>query len=118
MPEHFKNVKLVNLAGDGGRAGADLYFERADVPPATDADVEKLRRDYEVTMRVLRRLDIPNAQYATFVNELVAGAVVGLKGPNYNLQSGRDQLENVQKDMLGRARKNRDAYLVPGIRAG
>lgn len=62
-------------------------------------------------MRILRRLDIPNSQYATFVNELVAGAVVGLKGPNYNLQSGRDQLGSVQKDMLGRARKNSDAYL-------
>jgi hypothetical protein len=111
VPEHFKDVRLINLAADGGRAGADLYFERTDNPPTADPEVEKLRRDFEVTMRVLRRFDLSNNQYSTLVNEMLAGAVVGLKGPNYSLASGRDQLNNVQNELLGRARTHRDAYL-------
>jgi hypothetical protein len=111
VPEHFKDVRLINLAADGGRAGADIYFERTDNPPPTDPELERLRRDYEVTMRVLRRSDVPDNEYTTLVSELVRGAEVGLRGPHYSLQSGRDQLNNVQNELLGRARSNRDAYL-------
>jgi hypothetical protein len=95
-----RSMKAFDLAADGGRAGADLYFERTDNPPPADPEVEKSRRNFEVTMRVLRGFDLPNNQYSTLVNGLLAGAVVGLKGPHYRLESGRDQLDNVQNELL------------------
>src|SRR5690349_2005089 len=111
MPEHFKDVRIINLAADRSRSGIDVYFERADNPLPTNADVEKLRRDYEETMFVLTNIEIPDAEFFTLVNQLQSGAVVGLKGPNFSVDAGRSQLNNVRENLIKRARMKRDAYL-------
>jgi hypothetical protein len=112
MAEHFKDVRVINLSPDGARAGVDLYFERSDNPLPANQDVEKLRRDYEETMFVLRNTNIPGAEFTTLVNQLKIGADVGLKGPNFSVEAGRTQLNQVQETLIGRARTSRDGYLI------
>jgi hypothetical protein len=112
MPEYFRDVRLINLAPNGERAGIDIFFQRAENPPQTDVDVEKLRRDFEETMLVLQDVDVPKGEFETLVNELLAGAIVGLKGLQYNLDSGRSQLKKVRDKLLKRARGLRNAYLA------
>jgi hypothetical protein len=112
MAEHFKDVRVIQLSPDGGRAGVDLYFERSDNPLPPNQDVEKLRRDYEESFLVLRNMKIPDSEFTTLVNQLKVGADVGLKGPNFSVEAGRTQLNQVQQTLIGVARTFRNAYLV------
>ncbi len=111
MTEHFKDVRIINLAADESRSGIDIYFERTDKPLPTNPDVEQLRRDYEETMFVLTNMEISDAEFFTLVNQLKGGAEIGLKGPNFSVDAGRSQLNNVRGGLIKRARKQRDAYL-------
>lgn len=112
MAEHFKDVRVIQLSPDGARAGVDLYFERSENPLPANQDVEKLRRDYEGTMFVLRNIKIPDSEFTTLVNQLKVGADVGLKGSNFSVEAGRTQLNQAQETLIGLARTFRNAYLV------
>jgi len=111
MPEHFKNVRVINLAADQSRSGIDIFFERADQPPPGDPRVEKLRRDCEETMFVLKDVNPPDPAFGTMLNELLQGAVVGLKGPAFSVDAGQSQLDKVRNKLIRLARAERDAYL-------
>lgn len=112
MPEYFKSIRAINLSPDRSRAGIDIYFERTDNPPPDNASVENLRSDYEETMSVLRDMDLSDSDFGIFFNELLVGAQIGLQGPNFNLDAGRSQLNNVRNRLVRRARRERDQYLI------
>ena len=111
MPEFFKSVKPINLSSSGSRDGLDIFFERVDSPPADDRSVEQLRVDYEETVFILKEMDLPAPDFDTLFNMLVTGAQVGLQGPQYNLESGRTQMNNVRRTLVKRSMKERDNYL-------
>jgi hypothetical protein len=112
MSEHFKDVRLINLAADRSQGGIDIYFERTENPPPNDPQVEKLRNEYEETVTVLKDLNPPNPDFGTWLNEILEGAKVGLKGPAFSLDAGQRQLTNVRNKLISVARKERDTYLL------
>jgi len=112
VPEHFASVTAVNLAPDGRTAGATLFFRRAHDPPTSDANVEKLRSDYEATLTALKEISPADSEFTFLFNEILAGAQVGLQGPNYNLSDGRDELDRIRKKIVRLARESRDKYLI------
>jgi len=113
MDKYYKDVRAINLAGSTSRAraGTDIFFERVDNPPPDDSKVESLKNDYQETMFVLRNLDVDDATFASFYNQLIAGAQVSLKG-NTDIPAGRSYLINIQRDMVRARRKARDRYLL------
>ena len=111
MPEYFIDVRQINLASDGSRSGIDIYFQRPQVPPPPNADVEALHREYEETMFVLSNVQMSDSEFYTTFNQLLQGAYVGLKGPTFSLEAGRSQLSRVKETLVNFARKRRDAYL-------
>jgi hypothetical protein len=111
MLEHFHDVRIIVLSANCERSGYDIYFERAKDPPPADPAIEGLRRDYEETMYVLKNIDMPQDEFLTCVNQLKVGAEVGLKGPNYSVDSGRSALNFLREGLIKRARSQRDSYL-------
>jgi hypothetical protein len=112
MPEHFHSVQIIDLGVGNTRAGFDIYFERAQNPPQPDPAVEALRREYEETMFVVKNVDMTQEEFLTTTNQLVAGAKVGLVGPNFSLDSGKSALSQLKAALVRKARGRRDAYLI------
>jgi hypothetical protein len=111
MVVHFESVRQINLSADGSRAGIDIYFERVDHPPPQDPTLERMRSDYEVTMTVLKEMELPDKPFFDLVNELIVGAQIGLVGEAYSPESGRTQLNIVRRKLVHLARQKRDSYL-------
>jgi hypothetical protein len=112
MPEFFKSVRSINLSPDNSPAGLDIYFERVDNPPPDNPSVENLRGEYEETMSALKGMNLSNKDFGTVYNELLAGAQVGLQGPAFSVDAGRQQLRNVREHLVRYARRDRDRYLI------
>lgn len=110
MEEIFVRATYINLDPAKSDYGLDLYFERSGTS-ATNAEVEALRSDYERTLNILKQLSVTTAEFKHILNQLLAGAQVGLVGKNYNIQDGRGQLDSIQRQMLKFGRTNRDIYL-------
>lgn len=115
MPEYYSKIEAFPTPPPKADFDPDdysIWFERVATPPPPNKDVEDLRNDIEITLRVLRRqyrLDLD--KFRREFNELVHAAVNGLLGET-NIAGGRNDLVRIRNAIVDNAREARDSFII------